>query len=125
MSKLFIINIIVGSLYGFLLYPMIWVFSDFGGLGFTGQLITGLFFSIPLMVIMWIETVKMNNKSILLLGGPLLSVSTALNVFHFAALIGEEPSSTLYKAIPYVLAYILFFSLLQSFMYDTRNQNKT
>lgn len=125
MSKLVIINIIVGSLFGFLLYPMLWVFSDFLALGLTGQLITVLFFSLPLMVIMWIETVKINNKSILLLGGPLLSVSAALTFYYVAAFKDYQPAATLYKSIPYLLAFILFFFLLQSFMYDTINQNKT
>ena len=121
MFKLLVINIIVGSLYSLLLSPIIYGLADFFYLGLVEQFIAGLFFSLPLMMIMWIETEKINNKSILFLGGPILSVSATFT-FYFMA---YQMAFSLDKETPYLLlAYILFFFLLQLFMYDANRQNK-
>ena len=83
-----------------------------------GQIITGFVLSLPVMIIMWIETKKINDKSILFFGAPVISISAALS---FSAAMGLENMS---KETPYILlAFILFYSFIQVVMYVTQEES--
>lgn len=115
MSKILIFNIIIGIFFGVFLSLVLYVLSM--GTDLVGQCYAGFFLTLPLMLIIWIETKKINDRSILFLGGPLLSISVSLSFYFIASLA----SSSLYKETPYILlAFVLFYSLVQFVMYSDK-----
>lgn len=110
MSKaiILIINIIIGFLFAFGLFIAVYGMA-YLGISITAQSFVGFLLTSPMLAVMWIETKKINDKSILFLGGPLLSISVT---FPFYIVASHEPG--LYKETPYVLlAFILFYSVMQ------------
>lgn len=140
MRKLLITNIMIGSLFGVFaafaidnfmyMYKMIllmsfeWPFEPVplleadeykSGLSdITLQIIIGFVLSIPVMVVMWKQTKKINDKSILFLGAPIISIFASLFYYSINSVLWDY----MYKEAPYILlAFVLFYSLLQLAMY--------
>lgn len=120
MFKIFIRNIIIGLLWGFFIATTLFISMnarcshiDYYSC-LIEQSIIGFVLSLPVIVIMWKQTKKLNDKSILFLGGPVISISAAL-FFYFISNI-FWPRMT--KEAPYILlALVLFYSLVQLIMY--------
>lgn len=129
-SIILFMNIVIGIIFGIILLVVVWL-ASLAGIGtIEAQSIIGFLFTSPLILIMWIQTYKVNDKPMLYLGGPILSVSVTLT-FYFLANT-ESISFTLYKETPYVLlGFVFFYSLLQAGIYfiekrepETKNHDK-
>jgi hypothetical protein len=121
MFKLLITNIIIGSLWGAFMAVILYILtslpcyfiSDYACI--IVQSIIGFLLSLPAIGLMWKQTKEINNKSILLLGGPIISISVA---FSFYYVMASSLSTSMYEEAPYILfAFVLFYSLLQLAMY--------
>lgn len=141
MKKLLITNIIIGSLFGIYVAFAIKFFMDtleamalvgyYSGeplskpflymlnmSSITLQGIIGFVLSIPVMVHMWKQTKKINDKSILFLGGPIISIFAVLFYYGVSSMLW----AFIYKETPYILvSFVLFYSFLQKVMYDIVN----
>lgn len=95
MFKLLITNIIRGTLFGIFVAFILSILAL--GLGdffpyrdfLILQSIIGFLLSIPIINTMWKQTKEINNKSILLLGGPTISISDSLVFLIASTFIGK------------------------------------
>ncbi len=122
MFKVLITNIFIGSLFGVFSAYSIWFVIFESGLDyFIGynalivlQSIIGFLLSIPILVIMWKQTKKINNKSILFLGAPTISIFASLSFYSASSKLLPRMA----KEAPYILLFfILFYSFIQLIMY--------
>jgi hypothetical protein len=116
MSKVSILitNIFIGLLFAFVLFSAVYGMT-YMGTGITGQCFIGFLLTSSMLAVMWSETTKMNDDSIVFLGGPILSGSTSL---PFYAIASQEPGfSNNIETAYMLLAFVLFYFLVQIGMY--------